>query len=72
MKQVKLMEKVIIHGTIQERFMMENGLEDKDMATEYGRVSKEIATLENGDMEKLLGMVFSPGAMETNMKENGI
>jgi hypothetical protein len=65
------MARVTIHGITQERYMMENGLEDKDMATEYGRVSKEIATLENGGMVRLLDMVYSLGVTETSMKVSG-
>lgn len=52
--------------------MMENGSEDKDMGTAYGKVLKETLTLENGGMEKLWVMESLAGVTVTNTKENGI
>ena len=47
------MGKATILGITLEKFMMENGLEDKDMGMESGKISKGIAISENGGMGKL-------------------
>lgn len=67
----KLMDRAIILGITQGRYMMENGIEDTDMGTASGKVSKAIVTSESGEMERLQAMECSPGAMETSTKENG-
>ena len=66
------MEKVIIHGIVLVKFMMANGLGDKDMDMVYGKLKRETAILGNGGMAKLWVMEYLLGTMETNTKENGI
>jgi hypothetical protein len=39
---------------------------------EYGKTSRAIAISDSGSKGKQWGMVSSPGAMEINMRENGI
>jgi hypothetical protein len=42
-----------------------------NMVWEYGKVLKEILTLENGKITKYVEKACTYGKMETNMRENG-
>ena len=54
-----------------EKSMMENGRTGLNQGTACGRGLMENSTLESGKQAKLMGMGFTPGPMEINMKGNG-
>lgn len=51
LRQERHMVRVNIHGRQHRKYMMENGSEESDRVMAYGRILREIVTLENGRME---------------------
>lgn len=52
LRQERHMARVSILGRQHRKYMMGSGWEGSDRDMEYGRISREIATLENGRMEE--------------------
>jgi hypothetical protein len=69
-KMVRHMEKELIYGEM-EKYMMVNGLKDRNKGMEYGKESTEIAILVSGMRVRLKGMESIHGLMEIGMKANG-
>lgn len=68
---VRRMEKEFIHGKM-EKSMMVNGIKASNKVMVFGKEQGMIHILENGAPLKLMGMVFTLGLMEIDMKDNGI
>jgi hypothetical protein len=69
-KMEKHMEKVSMLGWM-EKFLMVNGRMELKKATEYGKASLVIHSLESGRIVRLMGTVSINGKMVTDMKVNG-
>jgi len=77
----KLMEKEDISGSLQEKFMMESGLKESDMAMVFGREllrtkmvqshKLETPISASGGLVRLMDTESTHGKTEINMKENG-
>ena len=77
-KKAKPMERVVISGLLQEKFMMVSGRKGLDMAMEFGKkLIKEILMplethiQENGREVKQMVMEFIHGVMVINMRGSG-
>ena len=54
-----------------EKSLTASGTKDSSKATASGKESRMTATLESGRILKHMGMEFTSGLMETDMKDNG-
>lgn len=64
------MEREFTNGK-QEKYTMENGKMEPNMATASGKAKTEIPTSANGSQVKPTAMEFTPGQAVINMRENG-
>ena len=70
LRWVKPMVKGFMHGPM-EKFMMGNGVMESKKAMVFGKAFLEIPILANGRTQKLMGMVYTNGKMEIDMKVTG-
>lgn len=70
-KTISHMDREFLTGNELKKFMMGNGIKARRMGMEFGKMLREIATLDNGKIAKQKGTVCTHGQMEIDTKESG-